>query len=155
MPRPCEWRSPATTTFCAAPWGSTAVTSSRPSATPSVSLSPPPLMPWKQPWKRSAGSSPPSGSRPGHLGLGWLCTRVRQRREGDYFGPPLNRVAKLLSAAHGGQVVLSLPTQELVRDQPPTGTSLRDLGERRLKDLFGPERVFQLLAPELPSEFPA
>ena len=60
--------------------GEHAVTSSRPSATPSVSLSPLPLMPWKQPWKRSAGSSPPSGSRPGHLGLGWLCTRVWQRR---------------------------------------------------------------------------
>jgi predicted ATPase/class 3 adenylate cyclase len=83
-----------------------------------------------------------------------LHTGAAEEREGDYFGPPLNRVAKLLSAAHGGQVVLSLPTQELVRDQPPTGTSLRDLGERRLKDLFGPERVFQLLAPELPSEFP-
>jgi predicted ATPase len=83
-----------------------------------------------------------------------LHTGVAEESEGDYFGPPLNRVARLLSAAHGGQVVLSLPTQELVRDQLPTGTSLRDLGERRLKDLFGPERVFQLLAPELPSEFP-
>ena len=60
----------------------------------------------------------------------------------------------MLSAAHGGQVLLSLPTQELVRDQLPTGTTLRDLGEHRLKDLFRPERVFQLLAPGLPSEFP-
>jgi hypothetical protein len=51
-------------------------------------------------------------------------------------------------------VLLSLPTQELVRDQLPGGTGLRDLGEHRLKDLFRPERVFQLLAPELPSEFP-
>src|SRR5918994_6609186 len=64
------------------------------------------------------------------------------------------QVARLLSAAHGGQVLLSLPTQELVRDQLPGGTGLRDLGEHRLKDLFRPERVFQLLAPELPSEFP-
>jgi len=77
-----------------------------------------------------------------------------QERDGDYFGPPVSRVARLLSAAHGGQVLLSLPTQELVRDQLPTGTTLRDLGEHRLKDLFRPERVFQLLAPELPSEFP-
>jgi predicted ATPase/class 3 adenylate cyclase len=83
-----------------------------------------------------------------------LHTGAAEEREGDYFGPPLNRVARLLSAAHGGQVVLSLPTQELVRDQLPTGRSLRDLGERRLKDLFRPERIFQLLAPELPSEFP-
>jgi hypothetical protein len=51
-------------------------------------------------------------------------------------------------------VLLSLATQELVRDQLPGGTSLRDLGEHRLKDLFRPERVFQLLAPELPAEFP-
>jgi predicted ATPase/class 3 adenylate cyclase len=82
-----------------------------------------------------------------------LHTGAAEERDGDYFGPPVNRVARLLSAAHGGQVLLSLPTQELVRDQLPSGTSLRDLGERRLKDLFRPERVFQLLAPELPSEF--
>src|SRR4029453_18713445 len=61
---------------------------------------------------------------------------------------------RLLSAAHGGQVLLSLPAQELVRDQLPAVTTLRDLGEHRLKDLFRPERIFQLLAPELPSEFP-
>ena len=83
-----------------------------------------------------------------------LHTGAAEERDGDYFGPPVNRVARLLSAAHGGQVLLSLPTQELVRDQLPVGTSLRDLGEHRLKDLFRPERVFQLLAPELPSEFP-
>jgi class 3 adenylate cyclase len=62
-------------------------------------------------------------------------------------------VARLMSAGHGGQVLLSLATQELVRDQLPGETSLRDLGEHRLKDLFRPERVYQLLAPELPSEF--
>src|SRR5919112_4069983 len=83
-----------------------------------------------------------------------LHTGAAEERDGDYFGPPLNRVARLMSAAHGGQVLLSLPTQELVRDQLPKGTSLRYLGEHRLKDLFRPERVFQLLAPELPSEFP-
>src|ERR687890_1997608 len=83
-----------------------------------------------------------------------LHTGAAEERDGDYFGPPVNRVARLLSAAHGGQVLLSLPTQELVRDQLPGGTSLRDLGEHRLKDLFRPERVFQVLTPELPSEFP-
>jgi predicted ATPase/class 3 adenylate cyclase/Tfp pilus assembly protein PilF len=84
-----------------------------------------------------------------------LHTGAAEEREGDYLGPPVNRVARLLSAGHGGQVLLSLPTQELVRDQLPVGTSLMDLGERHLKDLFRPERVFQLLATELPSEFPA
>jgi hypothetical protein len=83
-----------------------------------------------------------------------LHTGAAEERDGDYFGPPVNRVARLLSAAHGGQVLLSLPTQELVRDQLPAGTTLRDLGEHRLKDLFRPERVFQLLAPDLPVEFP-
>jgi predicted ATPase/class 3 adenylate cyclase len=83
-----------------------------------------------------------------------LHTGAAEERDGDYFGPPVNRVARLMSAAHGGEVLLSLPAQELVRDQLPPGTTLRDLGEYRLKDLFRPERVFQLLAPELPSEFP-
>ena len=77
-----------------------------------------------------------------------------EERDGDYFGPPLNRVARLLSAAHGGQVLLSAAAQEMVRDQLPVGTSLRDLGEHRLTDLFRPERVFQLSAPDLPVEFP-
>jgi class 3 adenylate cyclase len=45
-----------------------------------------------------------------------LHTGTAEQRDGDYFGPPLNRVARLLSAAHGGQVLLSLPTQELVRE---------------------------------------
>jgi predicted ATPase/class 3 adenylate cyclase/Tfp pilus assembly protein PilF len=83
-----------------------------------------------------------------------LHTGAAEERDGDYFGPPVNRIARLLSAAHGGQVLLSLPTQELVRDQLPTRTTLRDLGEHRLKDLFRPERIFQLLAPGLPSESP-
>src|ERR687889_1684888 len=77
-----------------------------------------------------------------------------EERDGDYFGPPVNRVARLLSAAHGGQVLLSLPSHEMARDQLLAGVSLRDLGEHHLKDLFRPERVFQLVSPDLPSEFP-
>jgi predicted ATPase/class 3 adenylate cyclase/Tfp pilus assembly protein PilF len=83
-----------------------------------------------------------------------LHTGAAKGRDGDYFGPPLNRVARLLTAAHGGQVLLSAASHETVRDQLPSGAALMDLGERRLKDLFRPERVFQLLAPGLPSEFP-
>src|SRR5829696_1745548 len=79
-----------------------------------------------------------------------LHAGAAEEGDGDYFGPPLNRVARLLSAGHGGQVLLSLAVEELVRDQLPPGVALIDLGERRLKDLFRPERVFQLLAPELP-----
>jgi len=73
---------------------------------------------------------------------------------GDYSGPALNRVSRLLSAGHGGQTLLSLASQELVRDTLPDDTMLDDLGERRLKDLFRPEHVFQVTAPDLPSDFP-
>ena len=83
-----------------------------------------------------------------------LHTGAVESRRGDYFGQPLNRVARLLAAGHGGQVLLSLAAQELARDALPAGVTLRDLGERRLKDLIRPERIFQLLAPDLPAEFP-
>jgi predicted ATPase/class 3 adenylate cyclase len=83
-----------------------------------------------------------------------LHAGTAEERDGDYFGPPVNRVARLLSAGRGGQVLLSHVAQELTRDDLPEGTKLRDLGERRLKDLFRPERVFQLIAPELPTSFP-
>ena len=83
-----------------------------------------------------------------------LHTGATEERDGDYFGPPVNRVARLLSAAHGGQVLLSAATHEVVRDQLPAGAALMDLGEHRFKDLFRPERVFQLRAPDLALEFP-
>jgi predicted ATPase/class 3 adenylate cyclase/Tfp pilus assembly protein PilF len=83
-----------------------------------------------------------------------LHTGAAEERGGDYFGPPVNRVARLLSAGHGGQILLSLAAQELVRDVLPEGASLKDLGVRHLKDLLRPERVFQLVAPDLPSSFP-
>ena len=83
-----------------------------------------------------------------------LHTGKAEERGGDYFGPTLNRAARLPSAGHGGQVLLSLSTQELVRDQLPLGAGLRDLGVRRLKDVLGPEHIFQLTDPELPSSFP-
>jgi predicted ATPase/class 3 adenylate cyclase len=83
-----------------------------------------------------------------------LHTGATEERDGDYYGPPVNRAARLLSAGHGGQVILSLATRELVRDQLPSDVELQNLGEHRLKDLFRPERVFQLMASGLPSEFP-
>jgi predicted ATPase/class 3 adenylate cyclase len=84
-----------------------------------------------------------------------LHTGSAESRDGDYFGPVLNRVSRLLAAAHGGQVLLTLATEELVRDHLPDGVTLRDLGERRLRDLNRPERVFQVVAADLPSDFPA
>jgi predicted ATPase/class 3 adenylate cyclase len=83
-----------------------------------------------------------------------LHTGGAELRDGDYFGPALNRSARLLVVGHGGQVLLSAVTAELVRDRLPAGVDLRDLGEHRLRDLVRPEHVFQLVAPGLPADFP-
>lgn len=83
-----------------------------------------------------------------------LHAGTAEARDGDYFGPVLNRLARLLSVAHGSQTLISSTVQESLAEQLPAGASLRDLGERRLKDLIRPERIFQLLAPDLPADFP-
>jgi predicted ATPase/class 3 adenylate cyclase len=75
-------------------------------------------------------------------------------RDGDYYGRAVNRAARLMGAAHGGQVVLSAAAASLVADLLPEGVTLRDLGEHRLKDLARPERIFQLLHPDLRADFP-
>jgi predicted ATPase/DNA-binding SARP family transcriptional activator len=83
-----------------------------------------------------------------------LHTGAAEERDGDYLGPTLNRVARLLAAAHGEQVLLSLAAAELVRDALPEGASLHDLGPHHLKDLSRPEQVFQLVTPDLRADFP-
>jgi predicted ATPase/class 3 adenylate cyclase len=83
-----------------------------------------------------------------------LHTGAAQERDGDYFGPALNRAARLMSAAHGGQVLISQATYELVRDEVLEDAALVDLGEHRLKDLMRPERMYQLAAADLPTDFP-
>jgi predicted ATPase/class 3 adenylate cyclase len=77
-----------------------------------------------------------------------------EERDGDYFGPAVNRAARVMQAAHGGQVLLSQVAAGLVRDGPSTGMDLRDLGEHLLKDLREPERLFQAVASGLPDRFP-
>ena len=74
-------------------------------------------------------------------------------RDGDYFGSVLNRAARLTSAAHGGQVLVSDSVEPLVRGALPAGVSLVDLGVHRLRDLTDGRRVFQLVHPELPGKF--
>ena len=69
-----------------------------------------------------------------------LHTGSAEERGGDYFGQPLNRVARLMAAGHGGQTLLSLAAQELTRDALPALATLLDLGPHRLKDL-GPPRA--------------
>jgi predicted ATPase/class 3 adenylate cyclase len=75
-------------------------------------------------------------------------------RHGDYFGPAVNRVARLMSVGHGGQILLSGVTRDLAYSDLPAGASLLDLGSHRLKDLTEPERVWQLTIAGLPAEFP-
>ena len=74
-------------------------------------------------------------------------------RDGDYFGPVVNRVARLLAIGHGGQVLVTGATYELVADRMPGGLGLRDLGDHRLQDLGGAERVFQMTGPGLAGGF--
>src|SRR6266540_6236581 len=83
-----------------------------------------------------------------------LHTGMAVARDGDYYGAPLNRVARILAAGHGRQILLSLTTEELVRDHLPPGTTLRDLGIHQLKDLRHAEQIFQLVSADLPSDFP-
>ncbi|MFL5776686.1 MAG: ATP-binding protein, partial [Chloroflexota bacterium] len=83
-----------------------------------------------------------------------IHTGAAEARGGDYFGPAVNRTARIMSAGHGSQIVLSDATAALVGGQLPDGAALRDLGEHRLKDLGRPQRIFQIADPGLPAEFP-
>lgn len=82
-----------------------------------------------------------------------LHTGTTEERDGDYFGPTVNRVARLLSAGHGGQILLSQTTAALIRGVLPSDCSLHDLGSHMLKDLIRAERIFQLDHPSLQQTF--
>ncbi|HKY50325.1 MAG TPA: adenylate/guanylate cyclase domain-containing protein, partial [Candidatus Limnocylindria bacterium] len=89
------------------------------------------------------------------LHTGFADVRAGEYKSGEYAsGLTLSRTSRLLSAGHGGQILLSHATEELVRDDLPPTVGLRDLGERRLRDLIRAERIFQAVDPGLPSEFP-
>jgi predicted ATPase/class 3 adenylate cyclase len=77
-----------------------------------------------------------------------------QKREADFYGPVVNRSARLRAIGHGGQTLLSAAAAELVQENLPQGAYLRDLGVHRLKDLAAPQHVFQLSHPDLREEFP-
>lgn len=83
-----------------------------------------------------------------------LHTGTAQVRNDDYFGPTLNRTARLMEAGHGGQVLVSSTTQSLLIDELPPGVGLLSLGNQYLKDLDRPETVFQLTADGLVADFP-
>jgi predicted ATPase/class 3 adenylate cyclase len=71
-----------------------------------------------------------------------------------YVGLDVVRAARIASAGHGGQILLSAATRALVEDALPDGTTLRDLGAHRLKDLLRPEHLTQLVLSGLPADFP-
>jgi predicted ATPase len=83
-----------------------------------------------------------------------LHTGAVEVRGGDYVGACLNRLGRLLAAAHGGQVLLSQATHELTWGAPSEGIGFVNLGEHRLRDLTAAEHVYQLTAPGLPESFP-
>jgi predicted ATPase/class 3 adenylate cyclase len=83
-----------------------------------------------------------------HLGL-------VEQRDNDYFGTMVNRAARIMAAAHGGQVLVSEALALALARQLPDDVTLRDLGAVRLKDLARAERVFQLVHPALRHDFPA
>jgi predicted ATPase/class 3 adenylate cyclase len=80
---------------------------------------------------------------------------VVERRDNDYFGNVVNRAARIMSCAHGGQILLSQAVANLVIRRLPDGMELLDLGSIRLRDLAQPERVFQVAHPALRRSFPA
>jgi predicted ATPase/class 3 adenylate cyclase len=84
-----------------------------------------------------------------------LHSGTAELRDGDYFGSAVNRAARLMSVAHGGQVVCSQATEELVAEDLSGEVTTRDLGVHRLRDLASPVHVWQVVHRELESEFPA
>jgi predicted ATPase/class 3 adenylate cyclase len=83
-----------------------------------------------------------------------LDTGVAEARDGDYFGPVLNRLARIRDAAHGQQVLISRATAELLREQLGDDTELLDLGEHPLRGIKARERIYQVVHPRLPRQFP-
>ena len=90
----------------------------------------------------------------GRLRIGIHTGEADARAPDAYGGPALRRGARLRDVAHGGQALLSSVTASLVADGLPAGARLVDLGIHRLRDLSGPERVFELRDAALEDEFP-
>jgi predicted ATPase len=80
-----------------------------------------------------------------------LHTGPAEERDGDYFGPTLNRIARILSAGHGQQILLSGAARDSLANV--TGIELRDLGTHRLRDVSEPVRIFHAALPDVPNNF--
>jgi predicted ATPase/class 3 adenylate cyclase len=84
-----------------------------------------------------------------------LHAGVEEHRDDDFFGRSVNRAARIMGVAHGGQILVSETVSSLVDERLSDGIALRDLGLVRLRDLASPERVFQVVHPGLRANFPA
>jgi predicted ATPase/class 3 adenylate cyclase len=104
--------------------------------------------------QRSLDQLASAGPIPLRLRAG-LHVGMVERRDDDLFGSPVNRAARIMKAAHGGQVLVSQAVADQVRERLPDALSLRDLGAVRLRDLATSEHVYQLLHAELRQDFPA
>src|SRR4029079_19651381 len=82
-----------------------------------------------------------------------LHAGIAERRDNDYYGNVVNRAARIMGAAHGGQALLSQTVAMLLAERLPAGVTLRDLGTVKLRDLASPERIHQLLHPRLRRDF--
>jgi predicted ATPase/class 3 adenylate cyclase/DNA-binding CsgD family transcriptional regulator len=102
--------------------------------------------------QRTAGAEPWPPGLPIRVRMA-LHSGACLERDGDYFGPVVNRAARLLAAGHGGQVLVTGVTYELLADRLPSGIGFWDLGEHRLTDLGRAERVFQVTGPGLAERF--
>ncbi|MEX0826032.1 MAG: tetratricopeptide repeat protein [Acidimicrobiia bacterium] len=95
-----------------------------------------------------------------HPDVGALKVRIAvhtgeaEERDDDYFGPALNRTSRLLSVAHGGQVLVSLVTERMAGGSVGDGVAFRDLGEHRLRDLARSEQIFQMDIEGVAGDFP-
>ena len=100
------------------------------------------------------------GTEPWPKSIGSLAVRMALHageaipRDGDYLAAPLNRLARLLAAGHGAQILLTEVVERLVSSALPADVSVRPLGTHRLRDLHEPDEVFQVVAPGLPDRFP-
>jgi predicted ATPase/class 3 adenylate cyclase len=105
--------------------------------------------------QRRLGTEPWGETGPLRARMGLHTDEGRLRAPSEYMNQPLNRCARLMAAAHGGQVLVSDATAAVTRGRLPEGGELVDLGEHRLRDLAQPMHVFQLTDPYLPREFPS
>src|SRR4051794_9235120 len=86
--------------------------------------------------------------------IGLHAGTAEPQHDGDYTGLTPSRAARVMAAAHGGQILLSATSAALAADHLPVGVTLRDLGEHRLRGLSRPERLWQVQHPTLRSELP-